>query len=316
MEDLRTWIKNIAAMGELKQIDGAHWDLEIGVLVKLSWVNPNRPALIFDNIVDYPAGFRVLTGSTATAKRVAHTFNIPQVSSTRELVQVFNRKYQGWKQNINEFRPKEVTSGPILENILSGKDVNLYRFPAPKWHEDDGGRFIGTGCAFITQDPDTGETNLGTYRMQLHDEKTAGVFIQPGHHGRMHIEQYHARKKACPVAVSLGHNPLVFRIASAEMKAGAEYGMIGAVHGKPVDVIKEEITGLLIPANSEIVIAGWCQPNKMKEEGPFGEWTGYYGGGRFPAPVIDIERIYYRNNPILVGSPPDRAPNDSSYYLG
>ncbi len=156
--------------------------------------------------------------------------------------------------------------------------------------------------------------NLGTYRVMIHDEKTTGLYIEPTHHGRLHCEGYHKRGESCPVAVSIGHHPLIFRVASLMLPEGVEYQYIGAIQGEPVEVIEEEVTGLPVPADSEIVIAGWCPPGKLRMEGPFGEFTGYYGGEKRPRPVIEVERIYYRDNPIILGSPPGKAPNDYSYF--
>ncbi len=313
MDDLRTWLAEVAELGELKKIDGADWDLEIGAVTMLSWTKPDRPALIFDHIKGYPPGYRVLTGSTSTANRVALTFHLPRVSSDRELVNLLRERFDTWIDKHKDFPPKVVRTGPVLENIQDKDKVNLLHFPVPKFHEEDGGRFIGTGDAVITRDPDTGELNVGTYRMQLFDKRTAGLFIVPGHHGRVHCEKYFSRNQPCPVVVSIGHHPLVFRVACIEVPVGVEMGMIGAIQGRPLEVIIDEITGLPFPASSEIVLAGFCHPGKMKEEGPFGEWTGYYASKPEPAPVLEVERVYYRNNPIIVGSPPGRSPNDSSY---
>ncbi len=314
MADLRQWLTEIAELGELKKIDGADWDLEIGALAMLSWAKADRPALLFDKIKGYPEGYRVLTGSTSTPRRLAATLHLPGVSSTRELVNLTRQRLNTWVDKHKDFSPRIVTTGPVLENIQEGDRVNLLQFPVPRFHEEDGGRYIGTGDAVITQDPDTGEINVGTYRMQLFDQRTAGIFIVPGHHGRMHMEKYFARNQPCPVVVSIGHHPLIFRIASNEVPAGVEMGMIGAIQGRPLEVIKDEITGLPFPANSEIVLAGWCRPGNTRLEGPFGEWTGYYVSKPEPAPVMEVKRVYHRNNPIIMGSPPGRAPSDSSYF--
>jgi len=108
------------------------------------------------------------------------------------------------------------------------------------------GRYIGTGDAIITQDPETREVNLGTYRIMVHDEKTTALYMSPGKHGRIHYEKYHALGKPCPVAMSFGHHPLIFKVAGTEVAGGSEYQLIGAIRGEPVKVIKEEITGLPI----------------------------------------------------------------------
>ncbi len=93
---------------------------------------------------------------------------------------------------------------------------------------------------------------------------------------------------------------------------GEEYQFAGAIRGESIKVITEEVTGLPIPADSEIVLAGWCHPNKYRPEGPYGEWTGYYGR-QTQSPTIEVERIYYRNDPIIVGSPDSRPPSDAAY---
>ncbi|MBM2832180.1 MAG: ubiD, partial [Dehalococcoidia bacterium] len=190
------------------------------------------------------------------------------------------------------------------------------RFPTPKWHEKDGGRYIGTGHMVITRDPDTGEVNLGTYRVMLHDAKTVGIHISPGKHGQLHIQNYHARGQPCPIVLSLGQHPLMFLLSTMTVPEGDEYAYIGAIRGKPVEVIEEEITGLPVPADSEILLAGWCPPGKRRAEGPFGEFTGYYAGGVLQAPIIEVERVYFRNNPIMLGSPPGKPPNDTEYPHG
>ncbi len=313
--DLRQWLTQVEKMGELAKVEEANWDREIGCIAALNVKRKDGPALLFDNIKGYPPGYRILTSSTLTPRRVALTLNLQEYSSDLKLISVLRQKLPEWESNLDRYPPEVVKSGPVLENVLSGADVDLLKFPVPKWHDLDGGRYIGTGDAVITTDPDTHEVNLGTYRIQVHDRKTAGIFVVPGHHGRVHYEKYHARGERCPIAVSLGHHPLVFRVACVEVPSGVEYAYLGAIRQKPVKVIKEEITGLPIPADSEIVIAGWCPPGKTKTEGPFGEWTGYYASKELPAPVIEVERIYHRNNPIILGSQNDRPPSDGTYLM-
>jgi 4-hydroxy-3-polyprenylbenzoate decarboxylase len=145
----------------------------------------------------------------------------------------------------------------------------------------------------------------------VHDSKTTALYISPGKHGRIHYEKYHARGEACPVAISVGHHPLFLAVACSGTPL-AEYNYIGAIAGEPVRLIKEEVTGLPIPADSEIVFAGWSPPDKTRIEGPFGETTGYYASGERPAPILEVERVYYRNNPIILGHPPRRPPGDHS----
>ncbi len=312
-KDLRQWLDRVEKSDKLKVIKGTDWNLDLGAVAQLNWKTRDNPALLFDEIKSFPPGYRVLTGSTATAGRIALTYGLDYVNDT-QLLEGFRLKLPQWLAARDRFRPVLVDSGPVMENVFSGDDVDLLKFPTPLWHEGDGGRYIGTGCAVVTKSPFSDEVNLGTYRIMLHDRDTLGLFMVPGQDGHIHCGNYHQKGERCPVAVSFGHHPLFFRVASTDLPAGAEYGFIGAVQGRPVEVIREEITGLPIPANSEIVIAGWCPPEQSLPEGPFGEYTGYYGR-QGPAPIIKVERIYHRKDPIILGSPPGRPPNDSSYFM-
>lgn len=311
--DLRSWLENVEGAGDLKTLENADPYLEMGCLTDMN-LDKKGTALLFDNLVGHPKGLRVLTCSTSTRKRIELTFNLPATSSEREMVQVLRRQFLQWDESHTEFMPRVVIDGPIMENVVCENDVDILKFPCPKWHDLDGGRYIGTGDAVITSDPETGDINMGTYRMMVHDAKTLGLQMIPTQHGKQHIEKYHSMGKPAPVAISLGHHPLIFRIACREVPSGSEYGYIGVISGEPVDVIEEELTGLPIPAKSEIVMVGWCPPGETRDEGPFGEFTGYYAKKKGPAPIVRIARIYYRHNPIQLGSPPGRI-GDSGYYM-
>jgi UbiD family decarboxylase len=311
MDDLRDWLQKLESIDNLKTIRGLSWDLEIGAAVDPSVLGEEPHAFLFDDIAGYPSGYRILTGSFKTPRRVALCLGMPPSDSTPELIQVARQRIPQWEASLSNFNPQVVQSGPVLENVDSGKDVDLFKFPVPRWHELDGGRYIGTADAVITRDPDTGVVNLGTYRIMVHDSKTTALYISPGKHGRIHYEKHHARGEACPVAISVGHHPLFLAVACSGTPL-TEYNYIGAIAGEPVRLIKEEVTGLPIPADSEIVFAGWCPPDKTRIEGPFGEWTGYYASGERPAPILEVERVYYRNNPIILGHPPRHPPGDHS----
>lgn len=313
-EDLRGWLARIESVGELEKINGAHWDTEIGCLTSLNWKRKPSLALLFSDIPGYPPNYRILTGSTQTLGRIAMTFGLPGELSGLPLLRAVSQKFGEWESKLDQFEPNVVTKGPVLENILSGDEVDLLKFPAPKWHEEDGGRYIGTGDAVITRDPETGKINAGTYRIMVHDRKTTGLYITPGKHGALHLQKYHAMGRRCPILVSLGHHPLVFRVGCMEVPPGMEFHYMGSVRGEPMELIEEEVTGLPFPADSEIVLAGWCPPDKFLPEGPFGEWHGYYGSKERPAPIIEVEHIYHRSDPILLGSPPGRPPSDSSCF--
>ncbi len=311
--DLRQWLDRVKEAGELRSIENAHWDLEIGGIVALNWKKKPPPALLFDRIVDYPAGFRVAATTLASPRRLALTLGFPSVQQTPELVQVLRQKWPAWESETARYQPEMVAQGPVLENVLAGDNVDVYRFPAPKWHELDGGRYLGTGCAVITRDPDDGTINSGTYRSMIHDRRTTCVNIEMGKHGRIHLDKYHARGQRCPIAISIGHHPLHLLISALSVPFGREFQLAGAIMGQPLKLVREEVTGLPVPADSEIILAGFSPPSRLESEGPFGEWVGYYVSGARMRHVVEIERIYHRNDPVILGSPPGKAPADSSY---
>lgn len=313
---LRAWAKAMESTGELQVLEGVDSDLEIGCITTLNSRGKSPRALLFEPIKGYPSGYAVLTNSMTTSSRYAATMGLPSGLGNRELVEVLRTRFLELREALPRFPAQTVKAGPILENCDSGPKVDLFKFPAPRWHEKDGGCYIGTGCCVITRDPDSKRVNLGVYRNQIHDKKTVGIMASTGRHGRLDWEKYHRRGQKAPVAISVGHHPLMLAVAGSDLlhEPHSEYNMAGAIRQKPIEVIEEEITGLPIPAESDLVLVGWCPPDKQVTEGPFGEWTGYYAGASRPEPVLEVERVYYRHNPVILGAPPDRGPSDFNYF--
>ena len=199
--------------------------------------------------------------------------------------------------------------------MVHGGDVDLTRFPAPLWHEHDGGRYIGTGVAVVTSDPDTGRINVGAYRMMIQEDgRSATINAEVGKQGRAQYDRWFAKHGKAPVLASFGHHPLMLMVAGTEIPDTiSEYAYAGAMIGRKLAVVRGEVTGLPMPASAEIVVEGWIRPGRVLPEGPFGEWTGYYSGSLRPVPTLDIERLYFRNDPIILGAPPGKPPNDYSY---
>lgn len=316
IRDLRDWLRAVDSMGELQVVRGADWKMEIGGISQINYrQRPNR-ALLFEEIKDYSPGYRVLTASMGSTRRLALTFRFSTNLDDRGLVEELRGKPLKWENSAAQFPPRYVNWGPVLEEVHEKEDVNVLEFPAPVWHEKDGGRYIGTGCAVITRDPDSDWINLGAYRTMILDERRVSVLIGIGKQGRMHYEKWWAKEGRCPVAISLGHDPLLFALAGLEVPLGlGEYNYAGAIMGQPVEVVAGPRTGLPIPAAAEAVLEGWIYPDKRAEEGPFGEWTGYYTGGKRAsrAPVLEVETVLHRKDPILLGAPPGKPPHDYSY---
>jgi 4-hydroxy-3-polyprenylbenzoate decarboxylase len=201
-----------------------------------------------------------------------------------------------------------------MENVRTGNQVNLLEFPTPKWHEFDGGPYIGTGCVVITKDPETGWVNYGTYRAQIHDEKTTGIDAAPHHHAKLMMRKYWAKGQSCPMAVAISVDPALFCASTSDLPWGRpEIELGGFIKGSPIEIMESELTGLPLPATAELIFEGEVPPMEVEQrkEGPFGEYTGYYAGGEKMAPVIRVKAIYFRTNPILHGEPPLKPPIDT-----
>ena len=313
--DLRSWLARVEQLGELQHVSGAHWDLELGTISEINYRRKPPAALLFDDIVGYPRGYRVLTGAVSNARRMALTLGLDPALDTAGLVRALRGKPGEWTQTAPRFEPEVVKTGPVLENVVHGGEVDLTRFPAPRWHEHDGGRYIGTGVAVVTSDPDTGRINVGAYRMMIQENgRSATINAEAGKQGRAQYDRWFAKHGKAPVLASFGHDPLLLMVAGTEVpNTISEYAYAGAMIGEQLSVVRGEVTGLPMPAAAEIVVEGWMRPERLLQEGPFGEWTGYYAGSPRPVPAMDIERLYFRNNPIILGTPPGKPPNDYSY---
>ena len=312
--DLRDWLQEVRNIGELRDVIGADWKLELGAISEANVRRDPNPALLFDEIAGYPKGFRVLTCSTSSPARLSSILHLGLEKNHHSLVQKLRSESGAWRTRAASYDPVLVERGPIFENISSGEALDLEIFPSPLWHERDGGRYIGTGCCVVTRDFDSDWVNVGTYRVQLHDKRSVGLDMIPGKHGAIHYDKYMKAGEPFPVAIVLGCHPLGYLISGIEVPFGTcEYNYIGAIRGEPVSVVQGELTGLPFPAASEIVIEGWAHPGDLRTEGPFAEFHGYYPGKEGTAPAVKIERVYYRDDPILLGSPPAKPPNDYSY---
>jgi 4-hydroxy-3-polyprenylbenzoate decarboxylase len=140
-----------------------------------------------------------------------------------------------------------------------------------------------------------------------------GTQFIKGKHADIMLKKYQAMGKPMPVASVIGCDPLLFILGAARISAfTSEYDVAGALRGEAVEVVKGETVDLPIPAHAEIVIEGEVDADKFMEEGPFGEYTGYYSGvGTDPRNFIDIKCITHRNNPILWGTTVGRAVTDT-----
>jgi UbiD family decarboxylase len=305
--DLREFIACVEGLGALRHIDGADPVHEIGGVTEVAAGLPACPALLFDSIKGYPRGFRVFTNATVSAQRAALALGIDPTLWPLDAL-------KEWKQR----RTKLVMHKPVtvadaaFRNSRTGSDVDLGLFPAPLWHKQDGGPYIGSGSIIVMRDPDTGWVNASIYRVQVHGRNQVTIqFDHQGRHGAIIARRYWERGKPCPVAVVNGPDPALFIAGFEYLPEGvSEYEFAGAIKGRPMEVVAGPHTGLPVPAHSEIVLEGALEPMDALTlpEGPFGEFTGYYAAEQRPAPVMRVEAVHWRDDPILLGSPPMKPP--------
>ncbi|RJR19591.1 MAG: phenylphosphate carboxylase subunit beta [Desulfobacteraceae bacterium] len=305
MRDMREFIAKAEQEGQLKRIKAeVDWNLELSHIAKLN-EEKSGPALLFENVKGYKTP--VITSVCTTTERLALILGLPRNSSLVDLMRLWVEK------NKTKIPPKWVDTGPCKENIVKGDEIDLFKFPVPKFYPKDGGRFFGTAHFVLTKDPETGWVNLGTYRLQLLDKKRLGTQFIKGKHADIMLKKYQAMGKKMPVAVVVGCDPLLFLMGAARVSAfECEYDLAGSIRGKPIEVVKAETNDLPVPATAEIVVEGEVDPNRTLPEGPFGEYTGYYSGvGTDERNYIEVACVTYRTNPIFWGTTVGRAVTDT-----
>ncbi|MFQ5691942.1 MAG: UbiD family decarboxylase [Nitrospinota bacterium] len=296
-DGLGAWLKKADAIGEVRRI-GAEVDpdLEMSTVAYLSGKKSGSPALLFENIKGHP-GHRALYNMLGNSvNRVALAIREAPGKSPIEVVQILKEKMK------RQMPPRRVAAetAPVNENVRSGDEVDLTVFPAPRMWPLDGGNYIGTADAVITRNRETGRTNLGTYRQMIKSRNQVGYYVSPGKDALLDRESWWEHGEPAPVAAVYGLDPLLFIVAATTFpKNASEYDAFGGINGAPIEVFESDVTGLLLPAGAEIVVEGLSHPGKTFPEGPFGEFTGYYGRPSGETPYIDIQAVRFRNDPIL-----------------
>ena len=127
-KDLREWLEQADALGEIRRVNGAHWDQEIGAVTDMINRKRNGPAVLFDEIVDYPKGYRLLVNSAASSKRLSLTLGFSTKLAGRDLAW----EWQKLNSKVKPLATRTVEDGPVTENVSTGEDIDLTRFPSPR----------------------------------------------------------------------------------------------------------------------------------------------------------------------------------------
>lgn len=297
--DLRSWIEKLETEGELKTIEAkVDWDGEIAE-IRRQVLEKRGPAILFENIKDHDNTWcrKLLTGDLATTGRVALMLGTPKDTPRTDVLQLLRRRLK------KPIEPEHFATGSVKENIIKGEDVDLFQIPVPKWHPLDGGRYINTWCGVVTMDPEDGKYNVGTYRGMIISRDKIGVFLIPAKGWGVHYDKYRQMGKPMPVAMVYGWDPSMVLAAGVPLTSMSEYQAMGAIRQEPVPLCKCETSDLKVPCSAEIVVEGTIStdPTTYEMEGPYGEVFGFYGERRM-RPVMKVDCITFRNDPIYVGA--------------
>lgn len=321
-QDLREFINMLESRGELKRITTpVNPRLEITEICDRT-LKAGGPALLFEN----PIGFNmpVLANLFGTTQRVAYALGQDSIETLRDVGELLAflkepeppksfkdawDKLPIFKQVLN-MQPKVVSKAPCQEVVLTGDQINLYDFPIQTCWPEDAAPLI-TWPLVITKGPHKERQNLGIYRQQV-IAKNKVIMRWLAHRGgaldfREWCEAHPGEK--FPVAVALGADPATILGAVTPVPDTlSEYAFAGLLRGNKTEVVKCGVHDLQVPGSSEIILEGFIDPAETALEGPFGDHTGYYNEVE-TFPVLTIERITHRMNPIYhstyTGKPPD-----------
>ncbi len=304
--DLREFIDRVDQLGVLRRIDGADPYYELGAITEVAAGRPECPALLFDNLKGASPGFRVFTNATTAPQRAALALGLDPDLRPLDALKAWKSRRRG----LELCPPVTVKDAAFAQNSATGSGLDLGLFPSPHWHKADGGPFIGSGSIVVMRDPDSGWINASIYRIQVHGADRVTIqFDHQGRHGAIIARKYWEAGKPCPAAIVCGPDPAIFISGFEYLPEGAsEYAFAGAIKGQPIEVAEAPLTGLPVPARAEIILEGHLHPGETLPEGPFGEFTGYYASEKRPSPAMRIEAAHWRNDPILLGSPPMKPP--------
>ena len=337
-DSFRDFLRNLEQAGELKRISQPlATELEITELADREMKSPGGgKALLIEKptINGSISPIPLAINCFGSHRRMAISLGRDSVEdAARELGALMRAKPpSGWREaikllglalDLRHTKPKRVDSGPCQEVVHRFSDVapitealpTLLNFPILKCWPEDGGRFITLPCV-VTRDPDSGDRNLGMYRIQIFDRQTVGLHWQLQKVAARHGRRYFETGEKMPVAIFLGGDPVFTFCATAPLPDGLdEFLLAGFLRKRSVELVKCLSHDLEVPAGADMVIEGWMDPREpLRMEGPFGDHTGYYTLQDL-YPALHISAITHRRDPIypatIVGIPPME-----DFYMG
>ncbi len=320
MENVVEWLRE---HGDLKVIDTPlDVELEIPHIAYIEIKKPDSRPLLFTHPVwrkhdikyDIPVLMNIFANKEITEKILgAHPDDIGQnIDSLLKL-----KPPKSLKEKIlllpkmialkSVFPKRLKTKGACQEIVIPKDNVDLDKLPILKTWPEDGGRFITMGQVY-TRSLDGSMQNLGMYRLQQYDKNRLGMHWQIHKDASHFYDQYRDAGLKMPVSVAIGGDPLYIWSGQAPMPHGMfEMLLYGFIRGKNARLVKSITNDIYIPADVDMVIEGFVDPEKFEIEGPFGDHTGYYTL-KEPFPVMEIETITMKKKPVfqatVVGKPP------------
>lgn len=339
----REFLQNLESSGELVRFsDPVATELEITEIADREMKKPGGgKALLFEKPTIHGAisPFPVAINTLGSHRRMAISLQAESIEAVAaELGAIVKAKPPttfretirliGTALDLRHTKPKHVKTGackeivhrfdgssPVEAHSSSTADPTLLNLPVLKCWPLDGGRFITLPCV-VTKDPDTGERNVGMYRIQVYDDQTTGMHWQLHKVGARHGRRYYETGQRMPVAVFLGGDPVYPFCATAPLPDGLdEFLLAGYLRKQSVELVPCETVDLEVPANADFVIEGYVDPKEpLRMEGPFGDHTGYYSLADL-YPVFHVTAITHRRDAIypatIVGIPPME-----DFYIG
>jgi 4-hydroxy-3-polyprenylbenzoate decarboxylase len=315
-KNLTDFLKELEARGELVRIAReVSPDLEIAEIADRA-VKGGGPALLFEKVSG--SAMPVAINLFASRRRMLAALEIPSYDEWDERLEFFldPKPPDGLIEKLKAIPrftelasvfPKTVRSAPCQEIVETGDAVDLTRLPVLKCWPQDGGPFI-TLPLVITRDPASGKTNVGVYRMQVYDRRTTGMHWQKHKDGAAQASGYEKEGRRMEVAAAIGCDPATVFSGIAPLPPGlSEFLFAGFVRGEAVPLVAGRTVDLLVPAEAEIVLEGYVNPGERRQEGPFGDHTGFYSL-EDDFPVFHVTAVTRRRAPVylttIVGKPP------------
>ncbi|MFH8484885.1 non-oxidative hydroxyarylic acid decarboxylases subunit C [Streptomyces longisporoflavus] len=260
-------------------------------------IGENAPALYFDNVKGFTDA-RIAMNVHGSWANHALALGLPRTTPVKEQVETFAARWDAFP-----VAPERREDAPWRENTVEGADVDLFSvLPLFRLNDGDGGFYLDK-AAVVSRDPEDpdnfGKQNVGTYRIEVIGTDRLAFQPVPMHDIAQHLRKAEEAGEDLPVAITLGNDPVMTIVAGMPMAYDqSEYEMAGALRGAPAPIATAPLTGFDVPWGSEVVIEGVIESRKRQIEGPFGEFTGHYSGGR-RMPVIRVDRVSYRTNPVF-----------------